>query len=111
MKSWLERIFPLIEEDNEVEEKRYDELIQAITHEERRFNALKTLHQRLPVFVRRGGERIVYIARQDGTFEPRVVVVGQPIEGRVRVLSGLDSGQRVATGGVLLFDCSEELPF
>jgi predicted ATPase len=52
LKSWLERIFPLIEEDNEIEEKRYDDLIAAISHEERRFNALKTLHQRLPVFVR-----------------------------------------------------------
>ena len=52
LKSWLERIYPLIEEGNEAEEKRYDELIAAITLEERRYNALKTLHQRLPVFVR-----------------------------------------------------------
>src|SRR5438067_1454526 len=52
LKRWLEKVFPLIEEGNETEEKRYDELIAAVTREERRFSALKTLHQRLPVFVR-----------------------------------------------------------
>jgi predicted ATPase len=52
LRSWLERIFPLIEEGNETEEKRYDELMAAVSLEERRSNALKTLHQRLPVFVR-----------------------------------------------------------
>jgi len=52
LKKGLEKIFLLIEESNETEEKRYDELLNAVTLEERRFNALKTLHQRLPVFVR-----------------------------------------------------------
>lgn len=52
LKRLLDRVFPLVEEDNEVEEKRYDELIAAVTVEERRFNALRALHQRLPVFVR-----------------------------------------------------------
>jgi predicted ATPase len=52
LKRFLDRVFPLVEEDNETEEKRYDELMAAVTLEERRFNALRTLHQRLPVFVR-----------------------------------------------------------
>ena len=52
LKRWLDKIFPLVEEGNEVEEKRYDEIIAAVTVEERRFNALRALHQRLPVFVR-----------------------------------------------------------
>jgi predicted ATPase len=52
MKAWLERIFPFIEEGNVTEEKRYDELIKVIGMDERRYTALKTLHQRLPVFIR-----------------------------------------------------------
>jgi predicted ATPase len=52
LKRWLDKIFPLVEEDNEIEENRYDKLLTAVTVEERRFNALKALHQRLPVFVR-----------------------------------------------------------
>jgi AAA ATPase domain/AAA domain len=49
---WLEEIFPLIEEGNEMEEKRYDHLKEAIELDERRQNALRILHLRLPVFVR-----------------------------------------------------------
>lgn len=49
---WLEGIFPLIEEGNEVEEKRYDSILQSVELDERRQNALRILHQRLPVFVR-----------------------------------------------------------
>ena len=52
LKSWLDRNYPLIEEGNETEEKRYDQLVAAINQEERRFDALRTLVQRLPVFVR-----------------------------------------------------------
>jgi predicted ATPase len=52
LKRWLDKIFPLVEEGNEAEEKRFDELMAAVTVEERRLNALKTLHQRPPVFVR-----------------------------------------------------------
>ena len=52
LKRWLDKIFPLIEEGNEAEEKRYDQILATVTIEERRINALKALHQRLPVFVR-----------------------------------------------------------
>ena len=52
LKRFLDKIFPLVEEDNETEEKRYDELVAAVTLEERRLTALRALHQRLPVFVR-----------------------------------------------------------
>jgi predicted ATPase len=52
LKAWLERIFPFIEEGNVTEEKRYDELMKVIGMDERRYSALKTLHQRLPVFIR-----------------------------------------------------------
>jgi len=52
LKRWLDKIFPLVEEGNEVEEKRYDEIMSALTVDERRFNALRILHSRLPIFVR-----------------------------------------------------------
>src|ERR1700730_8226691 len=52
LKAWLEKIYPLIEEGNETEEKRYDQLMTAITLEERRSSALRALMHRLPVFVR-----------------------------------------------------------
>ncbi|HWY41510.1 MAG TPA: AAA family ATPase [Chthoniobacterales bacterium] len=52
LKKGLEKVLLLIEEGNETEEKRYDELMDAVTLEERRLGAVRTLHQRLPVFVR-----------------------------------------------------------
>jgi predicted ATPase len=52
LKAWLEKIFPKIEEGNEIEEKRYDQLIAAVDMDERRNTALRILHQRRPVFVR-----------------------------------------------------------
>jgi energy-coupling factor transporter ATP-binding protein EcfA2 len=51
LKASLEKVFPYIDEGNETEQKRYEELISAVGADERRYNALKTLHQRLPVFV------------------------------------------------------------
>jgi energy-coupling factor transporter ATP-binding protein EcfA2 len=52
LKRWLDKVFALVDEDNEVEEKRYDRIMAAVTLDERRFSALRALHQRLPVFVR-----------------------------------------------------------
>jgi predicted ATPase len=52
LKAWLERNFPFIEEGNETEEARYDQLLAAVDLEERRNTALRTLVQRLPVFIR-----------------------------------------------------------
>jgi len=52
LRAWLEKIFPQIEEDNATEEKRYDQIMDAIDLDERRNRALQILHQRRPVFVR-----------------------------------------------------------
>jgi len=52
LKTWLEKNYPLIDEGNEAEETRYDQLMAAIDQEERRSDALRVLVQRLPVFVR-----------------------------------------------------------
>jgi predicted ATPase len=52
LKAALERIFPRIEEGNETEEKRYDELLKLIAMNDRRATALWILGQRLPLFIR-----------------------------------------------------------
>ena len=52
LKAWLEKNFPLIEEGNETEETRYDQLLAGVDLEERRNTALRILVQRLPVFIR-----------------------------------------------------------
>jgi energy-coupling factor transporter ATP-binding protein EcfA2 len=52
LKAWLAEVFTYVEEGNEIEEKRHDDLLAAVGSEERRESALKALHLRLPVFVR-----------------------------------------------------------
>jgi predicted ATPase len=52
LKAWLDKIFPLVEEGNEAEEKRFDAIMAAVGLEERRYEALKILNSRLPVFIR-----------------------------------------------------------
>ena len=52
LKKALEKIFPNIEEGNAAEEKRYDDLIDAIEVNDRRAMALWTLSRRLPLFIR-----------------------------------------------------------
>jgi hypothetical protein len=51
LKAWLEAILPLVDEANETEGKRYDKLIAAAGLAALRELVLKTLHQRLPIFV------------------------------------------------------------
>lgn len=51
LKAWLETVFPHIEEGNETEENRYDQLLSAVTSDERRERALEALNRRLPVLV------------------------------------------------------------
>ncbi len=52
LRAELEKIFTRIEEGNQTEEKRYDDLIKAIGVSDRRATALWTLSQRLPLFIR-----------------------------------------------------------
>ena len=52
LRAWLDEIaFPLIEEDNETEDKRYDKLHEALAVAVRRKEALNFLESHLPVFV------------------------------------------------------------
>ena len=52
LKAWLDKVFPLIEEGDEAELKRHEQLIASVGWDERRYNALKILNQRLPIFIR-----------------------------------------------------------
>lgn len=49
--AWLTETLPFVDEDNEVEEKRYDGLVAATESKRLRQSALDTLNNRLPKFV------------------------------------------------------------
>jgi hypothetical protein len=51
LKEWLESILPLIDEDNDTEEKRYDRLHLLCSVVENRNVVLKQFEKRIPVFV------------------------------------------------------------
>lgn len=56
----------------------------------------------------KGKETVVYVQRDANTFERRPVVVAQPVNGRVPIISGLASGDRVVVRGALLLDGSAD---
>lgn len=61
------------------------------------------------VLIRRNGDTVLYVSKGNGTFERRTVLVGQSSDGRVRVLSGLNPGEKVLTEGALLIDNASDL--
>jgi Cu(I)/Ag(I) efflux system membrane fusion protein/cobalt-zinc-cadmium efflux system membrane fusion protein len=56
-----------------------------------------------------GRGQIVFVAEGDGYFEPRTVSVGQRIDGRVQILTGLKEGDEVATGAAFFLDSESQL--
>ena len=60
------------------------------------------------VLLKEGGKRIVYVEDEPGRFVPREVEVGDERGGRVRVLKGLQPGERVVMRGALLVDREAE---
>jgi cobalt-zinc-cadmium efflux system membrane fusion protein len=58
------------------------------------------------VLIKDGSDPIVYVARDDTTFERRTVQVGRTVGGRVPVVAGLAAGERVVVRGALLLDGS-----
>jgi membrane fusion protein, heavy metal efflux system len=60
------------------------------------------------VLLKEGGKRVVYVEQPDGRFVPREVEVGDERGGRVRVLKGLENGERVVMRGALLVDREAE---
>lgn len=66
---------------------------------------------RLPttaVLIKSGGERIVYVQREDGAFESRPVRTGRSGRGHVTVFEGVNRGDRVVVQGALLLDGAAE---
>jgi cobalt-zinc-cadmium efflux system membrane fusion protein len=60
------------------------------------------------VLLKEGGRRIVYVEDSSGRFVARSVEVGDERAGRVRVLKGLQPGERVVMRGALLVDREAE---
>ena len=60
------------------------------------------------VLIKDGKEPVVYVQKDPLTFVRRRVVVAQPIEGRVQIVSGLSPGERVVVRGALLLDGSSD---
>lgn len=60
------------------------------------------------VLIKEGGETIIYIGRDELTFERRKVVVSSSLDGSVRVLAGLKPGEPVVVEGALLLDGAAE---
>jgi membrane fusion protein, heavy metal efflux system len=60
------------------------------------------------VLIKDGKTPMVYLQKDALTYVPRRVVVGQPVEGRVQVVSGLSPGERVVVRGALLLDGSSD---
>lgn len=56
-----------------------------------------------------GSEQLVYVSLNDGYFEPRKVQVGQKVDNKYVVLSGLNAGERVVTSGNFLVDSESRL--
>ena len=63
------------------------------------------------IAVLRSGERnTVFLARTDGSFEPREVKLGaRNHDGRYEVLSGLAEGERIVTSGQFMLDSESQL--
>jgi cobalt-zinc-cadmium efflux system membrane fusion protein len=56
----------------------------------------------------KGKDTVVYVEKNPTTFERRPVVVGQPVNGRVSVISGVSPGDRIGVRGALLLDGSAD---
>jgi cobalt-zinc-cadmium efflux system membrane fusion protein len=60
------------------------------------------------VLLKDGGRRVVYVEDKEGKFVAREVEVGDGRGGQVRVLKGLQAGERVVMRGALLVDREAE---
>jgi cobalt-zinc-cadmium efflux system membrane fusion protein len=60
------------------------------------------------VLIKDGKDPVVYVQKDPLTFVRRSVVVAQPVEGRVQIVSGLSPGEKVVVRGALLLDGSSD---
>jgi len=59
--------------------------------------------------VRTGNRTQVYVAKEPGKFEPRIVTLGVESDGEVAILSGLAGGEEVVTSAQFLVDSESKL--
>lgn len=59
--------------------------------------------------VRSGGNPQVFVVREPGKFEPRVVTLGVESGGRIEVLDGVSDGEEVVTSAQFLVDSESKL--
>jgi cobalt-zinc-cadmium efflux system membrane fusion protein len=60
------------------------------------------------VLIKDGMDPVVYVQQDALTYQRRSVVIAQPVEGRVQVMSGLQPGDKVVVRGALLLDGSAD---
>jgi cobalt-zinc-cadmium efflux system membrane fusion protein len=60
------------------------------------------------VLIKNGKDSVVYVQKDPLTYERRQVVLAQPVEGRVQIVSGLSPGEKVVVRGALLLDGSAD---
>lgn len=92
-------------------EKRPDDLRAGVLTQVTLFGTNGDTQLTLPVtavLLKEGGRRIVYVEEPSGRFIARAVEVGDERGGRVRVLKGLQPGERVVMRGGLLVDREAE---
>ena len=92
-------------------EKRPDDLRAGLLTQVTLFGTSGDTQLTLPVtavLLKEGGRRIVYVEEPSGRFVARNVEVGDERGGRVRVLKGLQPGERVVMRGALLVDREAE---
>jgi RND family efflux transporter MFP subunit len=56
-----------------------------------------------------GADQMVFVAREDGYFEPRKITAGPGVDGRLIVLGGLKAGEKVVTSANFLIDSESQL--
>jgi membrane fusion protein, heavy metal efflux system len=49
-----------------------------------------------------GADTVVFVARDDGTYEARAIETGRDLDGQVEILDGLDEGERIVIRGSVL---------
>jgi len=59
--------------------------------------------------VRSGARNQVFIVREPGKFEPRLVTLGLSSRGKVAVLDGVEEGEKVVTSAQFLIDSESKL--
>jgi len=56
-----------------------------------------------------GANQMVFVAKEDGYFEPRKITAGPSVDGRLVVLDGLKAGDKVVTSANFLIDSESQL--